>query len=108
MAITATIASATSTSDAVDLGPGLAYSRVYINNTARAQIAIHASDDNSTFLPLYRNNSAVVGGTFVAEVIASAYSGFWVPIAIGHRYLKAVATGTVADGGTVKFSVVYK
>jgi hypothetical protein len=108
MAITATIASATSTSDAVDLGPGLFFNRVYVNNTALAQISIYASDDNSTFLPLYRNNSSVAGATFVAETIASAYSGFWVPIAVGHRYLKAVATGTVADGGTVKFSVIYK
>lgn len=107
MAYTATIASAASTSDSVDLGPAL-FDRVYVNNTATAAITIYASDDNNTFLPLYRNNSAVAGATFVAESIASAYSGTWVPIAVGHRYLKAVATGTVADGGTVKFSAIYK
>lgn len=101
------IASGASTSSSIDIGATY-FDRIYVNNTANAQISIYASDDNVSFVPLFRNNSSVAGSTFVAETIGSAYSGSWVPIAIGHRYLQFVATGTVANGGSVKFSSVYK
>lgn len=104
---TVAIASGTSTSSSIDIGPVL-FDRVYVDNRATLVLSIYASDDNSTFLPLYRNNSSVAGATFVAESIGTAYSGFWVPIQVGHRYLKFAASTTIADGATIRYSTVYK
>jgi hypothetical protein len=101
------IASGTSTSSSIDLGPVM-FDRVYVDNRATLVITMWGSEDDSTYLPVYRNNSSVAGATFVSEAVGTAYSGFWVPLAVGHRYIKFTASATLADGGSVKVSTVYK
>lgn len=100
----ATIASAASTSNGVDLGHSEYFDTVYVNNKAGSEITIQVSNDGTTFGTLFHRGVS----TFSTAIVASAASGSWQPVGAAHRYIRAVATGTVANGGSVEFAVAIR
>jgi hypothetical protein len=102
---TATIASGASTSDVIDLGYA-DFRKVLVDNKAKAAIRFQGSIDNSTFSGINRQDDAIRGVSHTTQTLGSALSGRWCEIDFGTRYIRVVATGTVADGGFVYFSVV--
>lgn len=105
---TATIASGAATSTAIDLGYAKSLDRVYVNNEAGAEIKLEASVEGDEFYTLTRQDDSIFGKSFTTQIIGSALSGNWVGVEAGHRFIRAIATGAVADGGNVYFSVVYE
>lgn len=98
------IASGASTSSYADFGGrSLKYMAVY--HTAGGAVDILGSDDGATFTRLFeRVNTAPV--QYQTMIIGSAQSGVWVQnIAPPVRYIQFAATGTVANGTTIKVSV---
>ena len=104
-----TIASGTSTSSEIDFGRG--FSKVHIDPTgAGGQISFQGAPSVGGVAGTYRTISyAPTSGTSSTQAVtvASAMSGNFVeiPALAGFRFVKVVATGTVANGATLKFSV---
>lgn len=91
-----TIASGTD-SASVDTGQS-PYKVCWVNNQATAEIAIQGSGDGTNYYQV-KLASGVINWTDLD--IASAQSGNYVQLPALPRYVKVVATGTVANGGTV-------
>lgn len=101
-AFTATIASGADTAT-IDFGAQGDYRAVYVNNEASAEIDLHGSGDGTNFYELnVRTTSNVV--EWQSLTIGSALSGNYVELPPLPRYVKVIATGAVANGGTVYFS----
>lgn len=102
---TATIASGTSTSDVIDLGSA-SFTKVYCNNKATLVITLQGSVDGTNFAIIDRQDDNIEGVSFTTQTVATALSGRWVPLNIGTRFIRVYGTTTIANGGTVLFSVV--
>lgn len=97
------IASGASTSTALDLGGG--YRKVMFDPTGAAGSTMFFAADS--FSGTYKQvKYSIASGMSAPQTctVGSAVSGSWVevPALVGLRFVKVAATGTVADGTTLK------
>lgn len=103
----AVIASATTTSAAVDLGRG--YARVYVDiaGAVSTDVSFQAAPPTTSGAGSYRFVRHPIASGVTAPgtaLVGSACSGYLVevPALAGHRYVKVVARSAVDNGATIK------
>ena len=103
------IASNATLGSAVDLGTS-GFDVVYVSHRAAAEVSfLGAMNEDDTFYPIHRENSAVVGFASNTFTVGTAVTGAWVPAQClnGLRFIKARVTATAANGANVYVATTF-